>query len=85
MLTACTDCGQHFQRKTDETWKRLCLPCWRKSKGIVTAAAPGPAPIEPTRIRQLLQLCHPDKHAGSSLANEVTGWLLELRKGTRGA
>lgn len=78
MLTACSDCGQHFPRKADEVWKRLCLPCWRKSKGLATTTA-APA-IEPTRLRQLLQLCHPDKHGGSELANAVTAWLLSLRK-----
>lgn len=29
--------------------------------------------------RRLIQLCHPDKHGGSSSANEVTRWLLEVR------
>ena len=31
------------------------------------------------RLRQLLQLCHPDKHGGSLAANEVTAWLLQQR------
>lgn len=41
---------------------------------------PAVAAIDKTRLRQLLQLCHPDKHAGGELAGEVTVWLLELRK-----
>jgi len=40
----------------------------------------GPAPLDKARIRQLLQLVHPDKHAGSALAGEITAWLLSLRK-----
>ena len=39
-------------------------------------AAPG---IDPQRLRQLLNLCHPDKHGDSTTAVEVTQWLLALR------
>lgn len=35
--------------------------------------------IDKTRLRQLIQLCHPDKHGGSPLASEVTQWLNKLR------
>lgn len=79
-MTACTGCGTHFPRKPSESWKRLCVQCWLKSKGMVSAAAPA---LDAPRIRQLLQLCHPDRHAGSALANEVTAWLLSLRKAAR--
>ncbi len=37
--------------------------------------------IPDDRLRQLIQLCHPDKHNGSATANEVTQWLLTLKKG----
>jgi hypothetical protein len=33
-----------------------------------------------SQILRLIQLCHPDKHSGSAAANEVTQWLLKLRK-----
>ena len=36
--------------------------------------------VEPSMLRRLLQLCHPDKHNGSTLAGEVTTWLLTLRR-----
>jgi len=32
------------------------------------------------RVEELLQLCHPDRHDNSDKANEVTRWLLQLRK-----
>lgn len=38
-------------------------------------------PIDRARVRQLLQLCHPDKHGGSRLAENVTAWLNDLRRG----
>lgn len=31
-------------------------------------------------ITRLLLLCHPDKHANSETSNEVTRWLIEIRK-----
>ena len=34
------------------------------------------------RLRQMIQLCHPDKHGGSDLAKDVTQWLLQ-QKGKR--
>ncbi len=37
--------------------------------------------IDKTRLRELLQLCHPDKHAGSALAAKVTQWLNEIKRG----
>ncbi len=48
------------------------------------APPPPPPPsgvvIEPVMLRRLLQLCHPDKHAGSESAVKATQWLLELRE-----
>lgn len=32
------------------------------------------------RLETLLQLCHPDRHDNSEKANEITRWLLSLRK-----
>lgn len=28
----CSDCGKGFFREEDETWKTLCLPCFKRSK-----------------------------------------------------
>jgi len=36
--------------------------------------------LDQARIRQLLQLAHPDKHGGSEAATEATRWLLEKRQ-----
>lgn len=38
-----------------------------------------PPQLDSYRVRQLLQLCHPDRHAGSATANEITTWLLSQR------
>lgn len=39
--------------------------------------------IDDARRRQLLQLCHPDRHGNSKVATEVTAWLNQMRP-TRG-
>ena len=31
------------------------------------------------RLRQLLQIAHPDRHAGSELSKEIFQWLQEIR------
>jgi hypothetical protein len=31
------------------------------------------------RLKQLIQLCHPDRHDSSALATEVSQWLIKLR------
>jgi hypothetical protein len=31
-------------------------------------------------LDRLVRLCHPDKHANSSAANDVTAWLLKQRR-----
>lgn len=36
--------------------------------------------IDKARMRQLLQLCHPDKHNGSATSTAVFQWLMSLRK-----
>lgn len=41
-------------------------------------ATPSPA-IPQDQWRRLVQLAHPDKHAGSDAANEATRWLMENR------
>ena len=35
--------------------------------------------LPPERLKQLIKLCHPDKHGGSEAAEAVTKWLLSMR------
>ena len=42
---------------------------------------PARPPIDSNRLEQLIRLCHPDRHDGRELANEVTAWLLSIRSG----
>lgn len=80
MNCTCTQCGSTFERDASETWKRLCLPCWIATKADKPAPAPAtPAPIDPTMLRRLIQLCHPDRHGGSEASHTATAWLLTQR------
>jgi hypothetical protein len=48
---------------------------------LFRAAAYGkPARFDPEFLERLIRLCHPDKHGGSKLANEVTQQLLSMRE-----
>lgn len=43
------------------------------------AAGLAAATLDKAKMRELLQLVHPDRHGGSALATRVTTWLLALR------
>jgi len=46
-----------------------------KKKTTAFAAKPDPRILTERQIRQLLQLCHPDRHDGSALSQQVFDWL----------
>lgn len=88
MMAVCK-CGATFSRDPQQTWRKLCSACYRTSQresairegytagfraGFAAGAAQFPQ-LDVQFIRQLRQLTHPDKHAGSTLANEVTAKL----------
>ncbi len=43
-------------------------------------AGAGGAHLTQARIRDLLLLCHPDRHQNNARSNEITKWLLAMRK-----
>lgn len=43
-------------------------------------APTNPLLLTPERVRELRQLCHPDRHGGSPLSVKVTHWLNEASK-----
>lgn len=52
----------------------------RHTSTIWGSAAVNPLELNRERVRELTQLCHPDKHAGSALSMKVIQWLGECRK-----
>lgn len=81
----CTDtedlvhlCQRHYtKRRQDDTNNGYTQGI---EEGRKQAIKSGQVNFSDDLIKQLLQLCHPDKHGNSSLSNEVTKWLLSQRK-----
>ena len=74
--------------RTERGPRRRYRPRWRKRMETESAAPSPPTEqitltLSATRLRQLSQLCHPDKHNNSKMATEVTAWLNELRRAIR--
>ena len=82
----CVECGEDFWREDDQAWRVRCVPCWLASKRSRPTKIDQSQAFHDLRaelgsnIKALLQLTHPDKHAGSRTATEVTQWLLSLRQ-----
>lgn len=66
------------QAAVAQEWYRRGVAAGEAS--AIARAEAAPPPIDKARVRELLQLVHPDKHGGSELAQRVTQWLLDLRK-----
>lgn len=67
------------QAKLDETRSQL-QEAQRKLEAKKETSAAGPqSGLRGDLLRQVISLCHPDKHAGSKKATEVTMKLLALR------
>jgi hypothetical protein len=89
----CRQCGDIFF--ADETWKKICITCWKLSKGIKSknyyeqdssfsnfTFTPPPQPIDADMLKRLIYLCHPDKHSNSQASTLATDWLLKQRSKT---
>lgn len=68
--------------RADESLREL-QECYTGAVAMLDVARKRPLPNRPpldaSRIEQLIRLCHPDRHGGREMANEVTAWLLSLR------
>ena len=81
--------GAQTARKAgyDEGYQQGKTDGEREGFGRGKAAAPADwsgAQLDQHRIRQLLNLCHPDKHGNSPASNTVTQWLNGVLKEMRG-
>lgn len=52
-----------------DLWKRRAISAKEKK-----------APFTQQQIKDLIRLCHPDKHGGTKKATEMTQWLLSLKE-----
>lgn len=77
--TLCRSCFKEMKRREEEATVRE-IDNLRAEIGRLNVLTAKQTTIPAARLRQLIQLCHPDKHNGSATSNEVTQWLLEMRK-----
>jgi len=78
----CLSCWRRKKSGTESHSSTTCAACYQRGLAAGRAEAPA-APrttLDKARLRELMQLVHPDKHNGSSLAVRVTQWLNELRR-----
>lgn len=68
---------QELRRRKGAIFKDEHLRVWKRMTGFLHSDEAG---FDDSRIRQLLQLCHPDRHRNSQAATDATAWLLSLRK-----
>lgn len=52
----------------------------RHRRQVWGATPTNPLLLNEDRVRQLQQLCHPDRHAGSVLSVKVSQWLVDCGK-----
>lgn len=85
MTRACATCGATIAPDSPRHHV-LCRPCfmqaWQGKPRTHTHATPMPKRqavvalgLDRAMFRNLVSLCHPDKHAQSDCANRVTAWL----------
>ncbi|MBK6278762.1 MAG: hypothetical protein IPF57_11805 [Gammaproteobacteria bacterium] len=56
----------------------MCRRCYEA--GVAAGRSITATVLDKVRLRELIQLAHPDKHAGSALAVRVTAWLNDQRR-----
>jgi hypothetical protein len=87
----CERCRSPFWREPNARFKTQCASCFKAERdqaaylrgyqaGREAALREATGAIPADRLRQLLQVAHPDKHNGSRVAVEVTQWLLAQRR-----
>jgi len=71
-------------RELKKTWIELEREHRRAALlNIMDGLTQSASTIDQQRVKQLIRLCHPDKHNGSKAANDATTWLLEQREESR--
>lgn len=65
---------------TEVSYWRLCRECFGKQARLERASNDDFRREVAEYLPLLVQLCHPDRHAGSPAATRATQWLLALRR-----
>lgn len=77
-----------FFKNLNDMYSRLAGEAFRGPSFIPPPKPEAPRAIvtrlDQARIRQLLMLCHPDRHGNSETSSEVTRWLIDLKQQLEG-
>jgi hypothetical protein len=63
-----------------DKWNKLVARVNARGGESFLSGETAPRQFTKDELRQLIALCHPDKHGGSQAANDITAKLLSLRK-----
>ncbi|MDE2451991.1 MAG: hypothetical protein KGL43_00220 [Burkholderiales bacterium] len=80
-MTRCRSCFIAHKRAEADDLRNEVERLRAENSRLRLAPATAKPAIEPSMLRRLIQLCHPDRHAGSDAATVATTWLLSLRNG----
>lgn len=94
MANFCESCGNAVKGNFNKCFRCQLAARYQEgydlgfSQGFIKGEDAKNAPKEPPKLaltekrwRQLVQLCHPDKHGGSQTAVEIQAWLNEVKPG----
>lgn len=97
-MGACTSCGTYAgeeawrklckrcyakKKKAEESGKIDYERLWKDAIGRLNQQQQA-TNINEDLLKRLIMLCHPDKHGGSAVAEDVTKQLLSIRKSKKG-
>jgi hypothetical protein len=66
---------QKYNRLVDE-WNALA----RRFNALKASTQKQSSPFSAEDVQRLIQLCHPDKHGGKTLATEMTAKLIKMKE-----
>lgn len=69
---------EELQKKLDEATKHI-ETLEAKANGGKASRWVGGTTLDGQRVKDLIKLCHPDRHGNNALSTEVTKWLNSLR------
>jgi hypothetical protein len=75
---------RHAYKKLLDEWNEVATKINdRGGMAYLDGRTQGPAQLDEEDIKRLLMLCHPDKHGGKPMAEEMTKKLLALRASSK--
>ena len=80
----CIACWRASKNGAASSGNERALVDHLRSENAALRAELGRAGMPNEMLDRMIRLCHPDRHGNSAASNEVTAWLLNLRRTKRG-